>query len=79
MMSVAKYLFRKALENKMVVVADYYDIMESKRKGEKEENHKQLVDQSTPPSNCADNDSASGASKGIQKATQKVLLIFPVI
>ena len=42
MMSVAKYLFRKALENKMVVVADYYDIMESKRKREKEENHKQL-------------------------------------
>ena len=42
MMSVAKYLFTKTLENKMVVVADYYDIMESKRKGEKEENHKQL-------------------------------------
>ena len=42
MMSIAKYLFRKALENKMVVVTDYYDIMESKRKREKEENHKQL-------------------------------------
>ena len=75
MMSIAKYLFRKALENKMVVVTDYYDIMESKRKGEKEENYKQLVDQSTPPSGCAGNDSASlfGASKGIRKATQKVL------
>ena len=42
MMSIAKYLFRKALENKMIVVTDYYDIMESEGKRKKEENHKQL-------------------------------------
>ena len=53
MMLVARYLFRKTIENKMAVVADYYDIMEGKKKGEKEENYKQLVGQSIPPSGCA--------------------------
>ena len=70
-MIALKNMFERLLENKVAVVADYYEVklMEDKKRRDEDDSYYRRIDQSTPPFVYSDNESATilgTVDKGIQ-------------
>ena len=73
-MIVLKNMFKRLLENKMTVVADYCEVklMKDKKGREGDDSYWQRIDHSTPPFIYGDNESATllGTVKGIESTRE---------
>ena len=60
-MIALKNMFERLLENKVAVVADYYEVklMEDKKRRDEDDSYYRRIDQSTPPFVYSDNESAT--------------------
>ena len=75
-MIALKNMFERLLENKVAVVADYYEVklMEDKKRRDEDDSYCRRIDQSTPPFIYSDNESATilGNVKGIESTRELV-------
>ena len=75
-MFVLKNMFNRLLENKMAVVADYYEVklMEDKKRRKEDDHSCRRIDQSKPSVIYSDDESTSLpiTSKGIQKTSMEI-------
>ena len=76
-MIALKNMFERLLENKMAVVADYYEVklMEDKKRRNEDDSYYRRIDQSTPPFVYSDNESATILNnvKGIESTRELVV------